>query len=291
MIPPGAQKALVGKIEILSGKIVEIKGTRNLSGGCIHEVLKLETSAGDFCVKLNRPNYLNMFEAEARGLELLRETRAIKIPKVFDCGQTNDASWLLMEYLPPERPAGDFFATFGRQLAGLHQHSGESYGLNYDNYIGSLPQDNSVAQTWPGFFAERRLRPQFRLAFDAGLLDKNDEQALKSLIQKFPELFPKEPPSLLHGDLWNGNFLCTTGNTPALIDPAVYYGRREMDLAFSRLFGGFGPAFYAAYDEAYPLAPAAEERVDICNLYPLLVHVNLFGGSYAAQVKNILGRF
>lgn len=291
VLPPGVKKGVQGEIEYFTNQRVKIRNVAPLSGGDINAVFKVESTAGDFCVKINAPGKSSMFLAESDGLTLLREVQAIIAPEPYSIGGGGEGAFLLMEYLPPEPPGPGFMEQFGRQLARLHRSRRKRFGLHFDNFIGSLPQDNSVAKTWPDFFAERRLRPQFRMAFNAGKLGASDEQALERLIKRLPEIFPKEPPALLHGDLWSGNFLCTTGNAPALIDPAVYYGHREMDLAFSRLFGGFSPEFYSAYNEAFPLAPGAEERVDICNLYPLLVHVNLFGGSYAAQVGGILSRF
>ncbi|MFZ1687503.1 MAG: fructosamine kinase family protein, partial [Flavobacteriales bacterium] len=183
-------------------------------------------------------------------------------------------------------------------LARLHGHTNSTFGLDpastagrRDNYIGSLKQVNTGQVTWGEFFIHCRLEPQVKMAIDHQRIGMGDVLRFERLYGKLPSLFPIEPPALLHGDLWSGNFLCDAHHQPVLIDPAVYYGHREMDIAMTKLFGGFEPAFYSAYSDAWAMEIGWEERADLCNLYPLLVHVNLFGGSYAGQVAAILLRF
>ena len=166
--------------------------------------------------------------------------------------------------------------------------SAVSFGLDHDNYIGSLAQSNKKHADWISFFMEERIRPQLKLAMDKKLIDEGTVKQFDKLFDHFDRLIPKEKPALLHGDLWNGNFLVSDSSRAALIDPAVYFGHREMDLAMTTLFGGFDSEFYRAYDEVFPLEKGFEKRVDIHNLYPLLVHVNLFGGGYVRQVKAVL---
>lgn len=133
-----------------------------------------------------------------------------------------------------------------------------------------------------------RLQPLVKLAYDSGLLDGQDARRMEILYKKLPEILPVEPPSLIHGDLWSGNYMVGNDGNPCIIDPAVYYGHREMDIAMSKLFGGFSPEFYRAYNEEYPMVKGWEKRVELNQLYPLLVHVNLFGEGYNRQVRQIL---
>ncbi len=191
----------------------------------------------------------------------------------------------------PVNPTKTYWETLGQSLAVLHSHTQPTFGLHFDNYIGSLPQTNTLTANGYDFFFEHRLLPQAGLALYKGLLSKKSYDALFRLRDRLPELFPNERPALLHGDLWSGNVLINEDNKPALIDPAVYYGFREAELAFTRLFAGFDDRFYDAYDEAFPLQNGFNERVAIYNLYPLLVHVNLFGSGYVSGVERVLKQF
>ncbi len=157
--------------------------------------------------------------------------------------------------------------------------------------MGSLPQYNDPAAEWPGFFIRQRLEPQVRLAFGKFLLDKAALRSFESLCREIPAIFPPEPPALLHGDLWSGNFLFGQEGQPVLIDPAVYYGHRSMDLAMTGLFGGFDEEFYASYHYHYPLPSNYKEQWPVANLYPLLIHLNLFGAGYLGEIIETLKRF
>ena len=180
---------------------------------------------------------------------------------------------------------------FGKQLAQLHQNTNTSFGLEESNYIGSLLQQNNLHNNWIDFFINERLKPQIKLARDNGKIDLSTITKFERLYTKLDEIFPEEPPALLHGDLWSGNFMVDEKGGPVIIDPAVYFGHREMDIAMTKLFGGFNQQLYQSYNEHFPLEKGWEQRVDICNLYPLMVHVNLFGGGYLEQVKSILNKF
>ncbi len=232
-----------------------------------------------------------MFETEAMGLALLDEPGHIRIPKVIGLGQEERTSYLLMEYLETGHRKKGFWEAMGQQLAALHRETNEQFGLDHANFIGSLPQSNNRYDSWPEFYQNERLMPQMRMALDAGQLTTSDLRQLENLCKRLPEICPEEPPALTHGDLWSGNFLVGPDSEPVLIDPSVSYAHREMDLGMSRLFGGFGREFYAAYREAYPLAFGFEQRLGIYQLYYLLVHVNLFGGGYVGSVRGILQRF
>ena len=275
-----------------TGRHVDVEREVPVGGGSINDAYRLDTDAGPFFLKTNSADrFPSMFEAEADGLKRLRTARVIRIPEVIATGEDHDDAYILLEHIGSGARMASFWEDFGRSLARLHQHSSERFGLERDNYIGSLKQVNTPHADWRDFFMHCRLELQVKLARDKQRIGMGDVLRFERLYGKLPSLFPKEVPSLLHGDLWNGNFLTGPNGEPVLIDPAVYYGHREMDLAMSKLFGGFDAEFYAAYHAERPLEAGWEERKDLCNLYPLLVHINLFGGGYIAQVQQALRRF
>lgn len=230
-----------------------------------------------------------MFQQEAEGLAVLSKATDLLVPQVLLSQKVDNAAFLLMEFVDAAAKSPHFWEDFGRGLAHLHrQSSDEGFGWKNNNYIGILQQENAWQSNWADFFIANRLMVQEKMAREQGLIDESVSKMLSKLYAKMDQIFPKERPSLLHGDLWSGNFLADSKGNPALIDPAVYYGHREMDVAMSLLFGGFQKEFYRAYQESWPLEKAWERRVDICNLYPLLVHVNLFGSSYASRLKSLL---
>lgn len=260
-------------------------------GGSINKAAKLETNAGLFFVKWNdAATFPGMFEAEVLGLQLLRTTNTLHIPEVISSGTAGTDAWLLQRFLVKTTPDAAARYEAGCALAALHKNSATQFGLDHPNYIGSLPQQNKQHVTWAAFYTEERIIPQIRMAFDKQAIGKTIVKQAEQFCERINEIFPEEKPALLHGDLWSGNFMHSS-NGPAVFDPAVYYGHREMDLAMSRLFGGFDADFYAGYEAEYPPEQNAPLRVDYCNLYPLLVHVNLFGGSYVQDVSSILKKF
>ncbi len=278
------------------GHTVQVIEAQFLSGGNISTAAQVFSSEGVFFVKWNHAEPdsaapIGMFEAEARGLDLLRHTDALLVPQVIGYGRQLDKSYLILDYIDTGGPGPDYAETLGQSLAVIHSHTQPLFGLNFPNYIGSLPQTNTPTASGIDFFFEQRLLPQAGLALYKGLLSKTAYDALFRLRERLPNMLPNERPALLHGDLWSGNVLISEQGQPALIDPAVYYGFREADLAQTRLFGGFDQRFYDAYDETFPLHPGFEERVAIYNLYPLLVHVNLFGSGYVSGVERVLNRF
>ncbi len=275
-----------------TGQELTLQSFKILSGGCIDQVAKLETASDAFLLKWKEKES-DQFEVEANGLDLLRSGGTIKIPEVLGFGTCLNRSFLLLEYIEPGVPSSKFWENFGVELAAQHRQVSidRRYGLNYDNYIGSLVQSNKLHSDWLPFFIEERLEKQVTMAHYNGLVDQYFLQRFRRLYPYLPDHIPPSPASLLHGDLWSGNFLVNTHGEAALIDPAVYYGHREMELAFTRLFGGFNRKFYDAYNEAWPLEPDFEYRIDLYNLYPLLVHVNLFGASYLSGIESTLKRF
>ncbi len=276
------------KAEIAKALGAAVTDARPLSGGDINDAWRVTLADGGACfVKTNRDADPEMFVREAEGLLWLAEASAIRIPKVLAAS----ASFLALELIEPGRRAPDFAERLGRELAALHRFGADAFGWQADNFIGSLPQDNGREADWPTFYVRRRLEPQLDRASARGLIDRATRARFDRLFARMRELAgPAEPPARLHGDLWGGNCHVDSHGAPVLIDPAVYGGHREIDLAMMRLFGGFSERTFAAYDEAFPLADGWEERVPLYQLYPLLVHVNLFGGGYVSSVESALAR-
>jgi fructosamine-3-kinase len=282
--------------ELGRGAPIQLRG---LGGGCIAEAAVAEFADGSRVFVKRAAGQPGMFEAEAAGLSALAETGSIRVPRVLAVS----AGALVLEMIEaaPRKPG--FFADFGRRFADLHRHRGKACGFPADNFIGSTPQANQPldgpweaaaaddGSGWPGFFFERRLRFQVGLAARRGgselpqLLDHAEAPILDLLSGAI------EPPVILHGDLWGGNYIVDERGEACLIDPAVYFGHREADLAMTRLFGGFDRAFYAAYDESLPLSAGHAERLPIYQLYHVLNHFNLFGGGYFEQSRQILMRY
>lgn len=270
----------------------EIKRVVGVTGGDINDAFEVELKdARHLFVKTHPNSPRGMFTTEARGLRWLSQADVIRLPKVVHVAESNDGTpaFLVLEWLAPARRVRDFDEQLGRSLAHLHRMTAPSFGLDHDNFIGRLAQDNTPAPSWVEFYWSRRLQPQVKAAKDRGLLDSSTVRAFDRLHTVLAErVGPDEPPSRLHGDLWGGNLHVDEKGAPCLIDPAAYGGHREVDLAMMRLFGGFGERVFAAYEEAAPLARGAEERVALYQLYPLLVHVNLFGRSYVSRVSEAL---
>jgi len=263
-----------------------------LAGGDINDAFALTLADGRRAfVKTNADAPAGLFAAEARGLAWLAEARAVRVPSVLAVGDGRPA-FLALELVEPAAKRRDFDVVLGRSLASLHRAAPGVFGLDHDNFIGSLPQSNRTHPSWVEFFRAERLEPQLQRAHDAGRLTQALRGRFDRLFARLAELLgPEEPPARLHGDLWGGNLHVGDDGAPCLIDPAAYGGHREVDLAMMRLFGGFSERVFSAYSEAFPLAPGHAERVPLYQLYPLLVHVNLFGGSYAASVASALERY
>lgn len=292
---PGPYPPILDKLDL--GEPVGMSG---VSGGCIADARIARFGDGtEVFVKSGGSAHAGMFPKEAEGLRELAAASALRVPDVLRV----DENSLVLECIRPGQRQPEFFSRFGRRFARLHRHRSKLCGFRHDNFIGSTIQLNTPlngngedpgiaphdGSDWPGFFLERRLRFQAKLARENGfgvellnLLDRAGSE-IEDLLGE-----AVEPPSLLHGDLWSGNFILDERGEACLIDPAVYYGHREADLAMTHLFGGFEPDFYRAYEEEYPLAPGHAERRPLYQLYHLLNHLNLFGRSYYAQCENIL---
>ena len=272
------------------GVSITIDELKSVGGGDINEAYQIKTNQNDFFLKLNKPDlFPEMFETEKLGLELLLDNSHFAIPKPLLVGKMPECDFLMMEWV--ELTSQGDWKKFGQMLAEMHRQTHSNFGLDHQNYIGSLHQDNAFEQTWSDFYTNRRLHPLCKKAYDNGQLDRSTMRAFENLYQRLDEIYPIEPPALLHGDLWSGNRAFTSAGIPCVYDPAVYYGHREIDLAMTLLFGGFPEEMYMAYHQNYLLEPGWEERIPIGQLYPLLVHVILFGGGYANQVRSIMGKF
>lgn len=261
-----------------------------VGGGCIHEAWRWRSDAGPAFVKTTPADQAALLAAEARALAELAGTDTVRVPRVLAQGMAGPTAWLALEWLDLVDPTPASEARLGEALAALHRTSGRAFGFESDNFIGRTPQANAWCADWVEFLRERRLRPQFALAARRGApssLLARGERLLECIEVYYSSYRPA--PALLHGDLWSGNRATTCDGEPVVYDPAAYYGDREADLAMTRLFGGFGPRFYAAYVSAWPLDAAAGYRRDLHNLYHVLNHYNLFGGAYAAQAEAMIG--
>jgi protein-ribulosamine 3-kinase len=274
----------------VAGTDVKVNEVRPIGGGNTSRAFAVKTTSGNFFIKTNRAGLIDMFEKEAKNLELLRHILPNNTPEVVGFGTIDHISYFILKLIEPGKRVADFWADFGRTLSELHKVNGITFGLDYDNYIGSLPQSNKQNVNWVDFFLEQRIIPQAKKA--EKVLGSDIMSMIDKLGNRLPDLLTQSRPSLLHGDLWSGNFTLNQKGTVCLVDPATYYGNREIEIAFTKLFGGFEDEFYDAYNEVMPLDKGFfDTRADIYNLYPLLVHVNLFGGWYVASVRETLKRF
>lgn len=275
---------------VIERSLGEVQAATSVGGGDINRAVKFQTRQGVFFVKWNENAPEGMFETEAKGLRLLSSAGEVRVPDVAmqseKMGET--PAFLVLEWLElAQTKEGEGAMKLGRGLAAIHRNIAESHGLDHDNYIGSLPQRNTQSESWPRFYGEERIKPQMELAREKGVLSGELESLLMRLIEKLPQLVPDAEASLLHGDLWSGNWGVMKTGEPVVYDPAVYYGHREMDLAMAELFGGFGEGFLRGYNEVWTVDAEYEKRRGLYQLYPLMVHMNLFGGAYAGQVEGV----
>ncbi len=273
------------------GSNVAIKDSQAVYGGDINETFLLQTNSGPLFLKLNRNASKDMFVKEFNGLMALSNTAAIHVPKPILDGEIGNTIFLVMEYVKKGKPGNNFWQDFARGLATLHRNTQDEFGFFEDNYMGSVTQSNKQYASWHEFYASERIMPLMLKAHNQNNCSKDDIAKAEKLCAGFTEIFPEEPPALLHGDLWSGNFIANENGKPVIYDPAVYYGNREMDIAMTKLFGGFDKTFYNYYNEIYPLQKGWEKRIALCHLYPLLIHLVLFGGHYYFSAMNIINDY
>ncbi len=262
-----------------------------MQGGDINQAYRLKAKNGYYFIKLNRPEKLAMFEAEATGLVALEQAQAIRVPKVIVYGSTIDHAFLVLEYIALKTLTKSTEELLGQQLADLHRQKQSFFGWHRDNTIGSSPQLNGEYKNWLIFWQQQRLGHQLSLAAKHGY--KGHLQTLgEKLCTNLPPFFSgyQPQPALVHGDLWSGNVGADDQGKPVIYDPACYFGDRETDLAMTELFGGFGPAFYQTYQASYPLTPGYTSRKTLYNLYHILNHLNLFGQSYLHQAESMISK-
>jgi len=269
-----------------------IHSKRNISGGDINKALLLTLDDGtNLFMKANTSGFLPCFEAEKEGLEEIRKTNTVSTPEILGLGTDGNSSFLLLEYITDAKQVRDYWETFAAELAAMHRTDvGNSYGFLHDNWIGAGKQINTYHDSWISFFLDCRLKPQLKAAdsyFSA------EERRQTEYLLSHLDSYLQEPdrPSLIHGDLWAGNMITGNDGKGWLIDPAVYYGHPEADLAMTELFGGFSMSFYETYRDIMKLEPGYEDRRNLYNLYHLLNHLNLFGSGYLSSVRRILKRY
>ena len=278
-------------LEAATGRRLRASPAELSAGGGFASCQRWDSDSGPVFVKVAPVERAAMLEAEADGLRELAAARAVRVPAVLGCGRTAGHAFLALEWIEFRSGTSRTEALLGEQLARLHRTTASQFGWHRDNTIGATPQHNDWMQHWPAFFARHRLGFQLDLAARAGhggrWLDRG-HRLCEQLDRFFSDYRPQ--PALLHGDLWGDNWAADASGAPVLFDPATYYGDREADLAMTHLFGGFGRAFYAAYQAAWPLDPGADQRRDLYNLYHVLNHLNLFGGGYRAQAEAMIER-
>jgi protein-ribulosamine 3-kinase len=277
--------------ERFNDKIIAYQG---VSGGDINQALRIDfLKNGSIFVKYNGRAPADMFEKEAIGLKMLKHHALdLKIPTVLDYGVLDGGlSFLALEFIETKGLLDSDFSNLGFGIAQLHKTVFSHFGADHDNYIGLLPQKNDYRSSFSEFFWEMRIFPQLKKAVDLHHFPIEEVALLEHSAKNWEDIFPKEDPVLIHGDLWSGNIFSDSQGNVGIWDPAVYYSNREMELAFTYLFGGFNPSFYKAYAEILPINPGFQRRKQLYQLYPVLVHVNLFGGYYVNQARSIIKEF
>ncbi len=266
---------------------------QSVGGGSINETYRVQLSEMTVFCKINSATkFPQLFRKEAAGLKLIAEQAVIKTPVIIDCFENANEQVLLLEWVREGERTDTFWKALGKQLAALHCSTTAAFGLDEDNYMGSVPQQNKPCANWIDFFIRQRLEPIIKRCINKNLLTNLHLNQAEKLYQRLPIIFEEdEPPSLVHGDLWSGNFMCNSNSEPVLIDPAVYYGHRSVDLAMTTLFGGFHQSFYEAYNYHFPFQINYKEQWEVCNLYPLLIHLYLFGASYLTRIEQTLNKF
>lgn len=268
------------------------ENVQQVSGGDINAAFSFTKYSSKYFIKLNDAgSYPGLFEKEANGLKEIARNSSFRIPEIHSTGKNDKFQYLIMEFLQEGKAKTNSWADFALHLAAMHRVEGDQFGFVEDNYLGTQVQDNTKKSSWAQFYAENRLLPSMKQMYDKGVADLKDLNLLENICNKLDDIYPLENSSLLHGDLWNGNYHILSDGHITVIDPAVYYGHREMDLAMCMLFGGFPDEFYQTYFADFPLEAGFSERVEVSQLYYLIFHAIRFGGSYISHVGRILKKF
>lgn len=278
--------------DILEKLRITPKTINAVHGGDINEAFCITTETQQFFLKINKTQAnTDMLAKEANGLNKLRAHIQLKVPQVLQTGLVGKHQFLLLEWLDKVPPLKESYYRFGSAIAQLHREHQPYFGFEENNYIANLHQVNTLFNNWPEFYTNCRILPLIKNLADSGRLTSKDIVQAEKFCVAVKNIFPEENPALLHGDLWSGNYISTSEQEFAIFDPAVYYGHREMDMAMTKLFGGFPIEFYRGYNDVYPLEKEWPERLRYAQLYPLLVHAILFGGHYIGNVRAILRDF
>ena len=280
-------------LEHIKNLNLNINNIYPVKGGALSDTYCIESYEKKYFLKLNTAqNFPLLFEKEINGLNKIQELSPFNIPEIYQTGTTtNDFQYLILEWIDKTEPTIISWENFGKNLAQLHKNTNAEFGWEEDNYIAIIIQPNQFKASWEKFYSENRIMPMIKLLADKKLLNLKEQKAAENLCSDLGNIFPKEKPALIHGDLWNGNIITRSNQEITLIDPAIYYGHREMDLALADLFGGFDDTFLDSYNEVFPIANNFKERKSIAQLYPLLVHAYLFEGYYIKDVQAILKKF
>lgn len=294
MLTQELQQAIAHSLNVHSSYSANNLNIQPIGGGSINDTYRIMVQNDHyiFCKVNSATNFPHLFRQESRGLFLIEQQMIIGTPKVIDILEMNDQQILLLEWIKPGERTLSFWKKFGSRLAQMHKVTNEFFGLNDNNYMGSVTQNNMPANNWIDFFRNQRLQPLVEHCSQHHLLPYEYLKLFDNLYQHLPSIFDADQrPALVHGDLWSGNFMCSEASEPILIDPAVYFGHPSVDLGMSTLFGGFHPSFYEAYNHYQPLPSNYHEQWQICNLYPLLIHLRLFGSSYLPSILQTIKVF
>lgn len=272
---------------------LDIENVYPIKGGELNDTFRIESYDKKYFLKLNTAqNFPSLFEKEASSLQIIAQTQLFNIPEIIKYGTTNnDFQFLILEWLERGEALPENWQKLGHQMAKFHQISNENFGWDEDNYIAILIQPNQNKSSWAEFYTDNRILPMVKLLYDKEMLSQKEVKSAEKLCDDLTNIFPIEKPSLIHGDFWNGNIFTREDGEITLIDPAIYYGHREMDIAMADLFGGFDDNFFNAYNEVFPLQENFEDRKQFAQLYPLLIHAFLFQGYYIKDVKSILKKY
>ncbi len=271
---------------------IDIQNIEYFYGGNFNTASKVTANHQDYFIKWSTEEEVNTFEKEAQNLNLLDSTHTIIVPKVFGTGNIDSKNYLIIQGISSSNQKKTFWRDLGISIANLHKNSNKNgFGLDYDNFIGNLVQENTWMTNGIDFFIEKRLIPQLDLAEYNRKINSEIIKNFERLFKELPSIIPNCQSSLIHGDLWDSNIMTNLDGNGVLLDPTSYFGFRESEIAFTTMFGGFENEFYESYNEVFPVEKGFHERLPIYNLYPLLVHVNLFGEGYIPSIKKILSKF